>query len=478
MSPIAMSIRWILDKAGLLVLIIVFLVAAYFFRELQDWIRSAEVNMAALEATRASLAGDLREAEEILENTKERLKHEAGELADAEEFAFQSRDIAKQCLVELAKCGWVCQVRDYKEYKRKELECRAKSLMADSLEREVEKVRQNPIFRIYVEQEQLVGDLERKLAAQEELVRERRELLESGLPNRILKTVKQVLPMAVAILLGLLAMPLAIRWIFYYLLAPRATRLPPITILPVDDPPQPEQLHRSAVSLKITLNDGEELIVQPTFIAGLGYSARARTQWFLNKHLPFASIASGMFLLTRIRPQEHGTNEVVLGATQDPLDEVGVIELPEGAAMVVQPRSLAGIVKPIGVPVEISRHWRIGSLHAWLTLQLRYLVFHGPCKLIIKGCRGFSLDAPGSEPSRMIRQSATIGWSANLGYKTIRCEAFMPYLRGKEELFNDMFLGEQGKFAYEQMPSWGRRKGALSRGMEGVFDAFLKAFGI
>ena len=78
----------------------------------------------------------------------------------------------------------------------------------------------------------------------------------------------------------------------------------------------------------------------------------------------------------------------------------------------------------------------------------------------------------------MIRQSATIGWSANLGYKTIRCKTFMPYLRGEEELFTDMFLGQHGKFAYEKIPGWARRKGALSRGLEGVFDAFLKAFGI
>ena len=69
---------------------------------------------------------------------------------------------------------------------------------------------------------------------------------------------------------------------------------------------------------------------------------------------------------------------VVVSSLDDALGEVGVIELPAGAAMVIQPRSLAGIVKPQGVPVNITRHWRLGSLHAWLTLQLRYLVFHGP----------------------------------------------------------------------------------------------------
>ncbi|MCK7502947.1 MAG: hypothetical protein MZV70_01815 [Desulfobacterales bacterium] len=31
-------------------------------------------------------------------------------------------------------------------------------------------------------------------------------------------------------------------------------------------------------------------------------------------------------------------------------------------------------------PMQITRHWRLGSLSAWLTLQLRYIVFHGPAK--------------------------------------------------------------------------------------------------
>ena len=149
-----------------------------------------------------------------------------------------------------------------------------------------------------------------------------------------------------------------------------------------------------------------------------------------------------------------------------------------GAAMVIQPRSLAGIVKPEGVPVAISRHWRLGSLHAWLTLQLRYLVFHGPCRPILKGCRGVRAEEPRPNQPRLINQAATLGFSANLEYKTVPCETFVPYLRGHEELFNDLFGGGPGSYVYEEMPSRGGRHGASGRGMEGFMDAVLKAFGI
>jgi len=78
----------------------------------------------------------------------------------------------------------------------------------------------------------------------------------------------------------------------------------------------------------------------------------------------------------------------------------------------------------------------------------------------------------------MINQASTIGFSANLDYHNTRCETFISYLRGKEDLFNDLFGGEQGVFVYEEMPAGGRKAGLTGRGLEGVVDAALKIFGI
>ena len=185
-----------------------------------------------------------------------------------------------------------------------------------------------------------------------------------------------------------------------------------------------------------------------------------------------------MFALTSVAPEGDASTRVVVSSQRDPFSEIGVIALPAGAAMVVQPRSLAGVLKPAGGPTRITRHWRLGSLHAWLTLQLRYLVFHGPCRLLLKGCRGVRAEAPQPDQPRLINQAATLGFSANLDYRTIRCETFVPYLRGHEELFNDLFAGGPGWFVYEEMPARDRRAGVTGRGLEGLTDAVLKAFGI
>jgi uncharacterized protein (AIM24 family) len=198
----------------------------------------------------------------------------------------------------------------------------------------------------------------------------------------------------------------------------------------------------------------------------------------LNWQIPFSSVASGMFALTSIRPEGAVPTRVVVSAQDDAFGEVGAIEIPEGAAMVIQPRALAGIVKPAGSSVAITRHWRLLSLHAWLTLQFRYLVFHGPCKVILKGCRGVRTEEPQTDQARLINQAATLGFSANLDYRTTRCETFVSYLRGQEDLFNDLFGGGPGRFVYEEIPVMGRRAGVAGRGLEGVVDAFLKAFGI
>ena len=346
-----------------------------------------------------------------------------------------------------------------------------------ALTREIDDRQKSPSPR----QAGLKADRERKhqqlLAADTQLAAKRRKAEEDP-RSTLFRSIKDSLPTALAVLAGILLMPFLIRAFFYFVLAPLATRLPPIRILPNARAPAIAPLLPSGVSAALEIRPGDELLVQPGFLQSSSRPARKRTKWFLNPRLPFASVASGMFALTRVRPEHGAGTQVVVSSQEDPLGEIGVIDLPAGAAMVIQPRSLAGIVKPEGVPVAITRHWRLGSLHAWLTLQLRYLAFHGPCRLILKGCRGVRAEEPRPGQPRLINQAATLGFSANLDYQTVRCETFVPYLRGHEELFNDLFGGGPGRYVYEEMPSRGGRHGASGRGMEGFTDAVLKAFGI
>jgi uncharacterized protein (AIM24 family) len=319
---------------------------------------------------------------------------------------------------------------------------------------------------------------QREVEALERVVVAQRVRLAEEPREKLIAAIRAQLPAALWILAGVMLAPVLIKAFFYFALAPLAQALQPIRILPDERAPAIPPPLRSAVSLAVEVGAGEEILVHPDFVQSSSLPAHKQTQWFLNPRLPLSSLAAGLFAMTRIRPEGAEPTRVVVSSQNDPLGEIGLIDLPSGASMVVQPRSLAGVVKPVGVPVAITRHWRLGSLHAWLTLQLRYLVFHGPCRLVLKGCRGVRAEQPEPGRPRLINQSATLGFSANLDYRNTRCETFVAYLRGKEDLFNDLFAGGPGWFVYEEMPAAGRRRGVGGRGLEGVADAALKAFGI
>jgi hypothetical protein len=126
--------------------------------------------------------------------------------------------------------------------------------------------------------------------------------------------------------------------------------------------------------------------------------------------------------------------------------------------------------------VKITSHWRINHLHSWLTLQFRYLAFHGPGRLIVKGCRGVRVEP--AIGGRLVNQAATLGFSANAFYSVHRCETFVAYWRGIEELFNDQFSGADSVYLYEEMPDLHRKGGITGRGLQGLTDSMLKVFGV
>ena len=535
----AMTLRWVAHKLGLLLLIIGVLLVGSWLKDEWEQLRAIRAEIETQESLLAGLRTDLAAVEaQLAADTatwSRRMEIAAGPLhaeldsidtriaaagprwqealrrfGDLERQARKARSEAEDARAEVAAREAALRfwdpflnperlaAREAAKARHALLDANAKAWEA-ARDRVAPTLRNSPLKDLYERQSRLAEDIAgltgsvsprhaeltamrqnrtQKIADVESLLEAQRARVAQDPREKFFAAVKSRLPLALGILLGVLLVPVLIKAFFYYLLAPLASRLPPIRILPLDDVPQWPAPAGSSVSVTLEVAPGEELLVQPEFLQSSSQSASKRTQWFLNAALPFASLASGMFALTRIRPESDAPTRVVVSSQQDALGEVGVVDLPAGSAMVLQPRALAGVVKPAGAPLCITRHWRLGSLHAWLTLQLRYLVFHGPCRLVLKGCRGVRSEEPQPGLARLINQSATLGFSANLDYRTTRCETFVAYLRGKEGLFNDLFSGGPGRFVYEEMPAGGRRGGITGRGLEGLADAILKAFGI
>jgi uncharacterized protein (AIM24 family) len=284
--------------------------------------------------------------------------------------------------------------------------------------------------------------------------------------------VREVLPAALLILLGAMLSPLLFKSFAYFVVAPAAARRRPILLLPSDGARVAES-GPSAVSQRVALAPGEELLVQPEALQSSPHHAEKRTQWLLNWSVPLSSLAAGMAGLVRLRVNR--PDHAAVFAVGDALAEVAQIDVAEGSALVLRPRALVGLIQPVGRPVRLTRRWRIGHLSAWLTMQLRFLIFHGPCTVIVQGTRGVRVVAAGD--GRGLNQANMIGFSAGLRYGVSRSEAFGPYLLGRQALFNDSFAGE-GVYLYEELPLDQRKGGWFGRGLQGLSDAALKVFGL
>ncbi|MFY3382896.1 hypothetical protein [Paracidovorax sp. MALMAid1276] len=300
--------------------------------------------------------------------------------------------------------------------------------------------------------------------------------------NRMAAPVQQVLPVALWILLGIVLAPIGIKALLYFVVAPLAQRCAPVQLLPGSGGTVALAPGGSGVSCVVALQADQELLVHPEFLQSTAVQGDKDTCWLFSREYAFTSLAAGLVALTRVRTP--ATAQHVVSATQDPHSEVAVLDLPEGTALVMQPHNLVGVLQHRGAPVRITSHWRLASLHAWLTLQLRYLAFHGPAQLIVQGSRGVRVEQ--AQGGRSIQQAATIGFTPNLAYTTRRSDTFGAYLLGKQGLFNDHFAAGtdadggalQGCYVYAEMPHTHLRGGRARRGLEGVLDSVLKVFGV
>jgi len=315
--------------------------------------------------------------------------------------------------------------------------------------------------------------LRERLAAAEQLAAQHVAL-------RAWAEVRKVLPAAFGVLLGWWLLPAIVRTLFYFVLAPLAARRPPVVIGASTGPgaarhPESARISAiSAISQRVALAPGDVLLVRPDYCQSQPASVRIATRLLFDWRHPFTSIAARLWMLKQVRTVKQA--DIVVSATNDAFDEVALLTLGPGDAFVLQPRALVGMVHQAGQPPAIRAHWRLGTLHAWLTLQLRYLAFEGPATLIVKGCRGVRLESAGA--ARTISQEATLGFSAGARYGTVRAEPFIPYLQGVQPLFHDKFEGQGAWYLYEEVPRNLARHRHRHRPFGVLLDAGLKAFGI
>ncbi len=310
--------------------------------------------------------------------------------------------------------------------------------------------------------------------------------------ERLRAAIAGVLPAALLALLLWLVLPLLWKLATYYGVARLVEGRAPIRLdaaapadagpagspgPPASAMPSVRESIRSSVSVDVALAPTEQLVVKSAYLQSTPQRTSRDTVAVLSKRYWLSSLTAGMFLPTRLVSSDDEPIRVRVTAADDVLGELCVIDVPAGAGLVLRPSSLAGVVHPRGRDVPIRSRWRLGSLHAWCSWQLRFLEFQGPCRLIVKGTRGVRVERLGERDSRLVNGSATLGFLPSLPFRVARTETFVPYWRGQEPLFNDLFGPGPGLIVYEERPS-GRDGARLARALTAWFDAFRQGLGV
>lgn len=274
--------------------------------------------------------------------------------------------------------------------------------------------------------------------------------------------------------------PTLVKVFSFYLLAPWLARGKPIrfeesmTVVP--------HVRTSHVSAIVTLWPGEVLRVKESYLQSSDDGMTRKTRFVFDWAIPFTSLACGLTELVELRNGHAGERAVLtLSNSDDPHTELSVIEVPEGASLILRPSFLVGVITENEDKVEIRRRWTLLRWQAWITLQFRFFEFVGPCRLVVAGSRGvrgerLQSDRAGLRPARRTNQLATIGFTPNLDYLPVRAETFWGYYRDMNPLFDDLFAGE-GLFVLQETASTSEG-GAPRRFWSAIWNSVLKVFGI
>ena len=239
--------------------------------------------------------------------------------------------------------------------------------------------------------------------------------------------------------------PTVRKLVFFYYVAPRIARA------------QAMQLARGSASfpwlgtsrtlVETSLWPGETARVRKRYLLAVDDDVVRKSRWLLSRRFPLTSMLSGFVHDENLHNARAGREyPLVFAHHKNPENEMAVVHVPEGGSLVVRPSYLAGVILPPGQKLEVRRRWQLFRWQSWLTGQLRFVEFTGPCRLVISGRPGLRAERlvvgeNGAQPTCRTSQDKTIAFTPNLEYRLIRTARFWNYYRWNQPLFDAYFVG-------------------------------------
>ncbi|HTZ19512.1 MAG TPA: hypothetical protein VMC06_01415 [Opitutaceae bacterium] len=267
---------------------------------------------------------------------------------------------------------------------------------------------------------------------------------------------------------------------FYHGLAPLIARRRPIRFAGIMA--AAPEVGESGGVIEAALWPGEMLRARPGFLQSSDEGLTQKTRFLLDWRLPFTSVACGLVKLVEMRhPHAGGAVRVNFASAENPPTELTLVSVPEGASFILRPSYLVGIIRRANEPLVIRRRWAWWRWPAWVTRQLRFFEFVGPCRLIVGGPRGVRVESLAARddqtaPVRRTNRGAAIGFTPNLDYRAARTEQFWNYFHNRTTLFDAVFAG--AGFFLRQEAVRGRQSKPAGRFWVRAWNVGLKVFGL
>lgn len=270
------------------------------------------------------------------------------------------------------------------------------------------------------------------------------------------------------ILLTIVFLPIIHKAVAFWIIAPLAARVSPVRL---GNGGEPMQGGKSRRVLSLNLDAGNELYVRGGLqTSGANLQESDRPVLFWRKWLLCATAG-----LVRFERYRSTSSDVVTITALDDHHHVMAIEIPAGGAVTLHSRAMVGLLKRRSETVLPYRIWSANRLLSWLTFRFRYVLFPGPCTLIVQGKGGVYVQGAGD--GRSVDGRLTLGFDKAVLHGIAPSLGFGAYRRGERGLFMDRFSGG-GSYIYQAQQSFPPKGQFWARGVKGLWDVALSVLGI
>lgn len=259
--------------------------------------------------------------------------------------------------------------------------------------------------------------------------------------------------------------PLVVRFVFFYVFAPRVARGNPVRLNPTMS--AFPWVGESETTVSTSLWPGEVAKVRRKFLHTSEDGAMRRTRALLDWRWPLMSLASGLFNLVELRNGTAGAQfHLTFSRRRKPHAQLTLAQIPDGGALVVRPSYIAAIVHEADRAPKIRRRWQLFRWQSWITGQFCYFEIGGPCRLVLAGRPALETERlteteANPAPARRAGRRATVGFTPNLEYGLVRTGRFWDYYRAENSLF-DAYLAGVGCVVLQSPVQTEPQNGAMS----------------